>query len=99
MLRDRLKQLLFSCCTFRFIKYSTSNAMSPAWSPLTLPAATEQGTGQLLQSTAAVNIIFVNIDWKRSRHENEKCTKKIASASQHYIFHSHSHEASRHLLL
>ena len=76
MLRDRLKQLLFSCCTFRFIKYSTSNAMSPAWSPLTLPAATEQGTGHLLQSTAAVNIIFINIDWKRSRHKDQAVTRK-----------------------
>ncbi|MCH2143482.1 MAG: hypothetical protein MK077_10870, partial [Phycisphaerales bacterium] len=39
-------------------------------------AATEHGTGPLLQSTAEANIIFVNIDWKTSRHNSEKNTKK-----------------------
>ena len=39
-------------------------------------AATEQGTGPRLQSTVEVKIIFVNIDWKTSRHNNEKTTKK-----------------------
>ena len=52
MLRDRLKQLLLPCFSFRFTNYSTSNAMSSAWSALTSSAATEHGTGPLLQSTA-----------------------------------------------
>ena len=30
----------------------------------------------LLQSTAAANIIFINIDWKRSRHTNPASTKR-----------------------
>ena len=57
MLRDRLKQLLLPCFSFRFTNYSTSNAMSSAWSALTSSAATEHGTGPLLQSTAGANII------------------------------------------
>ena len=39
-------------------------------------AATEQGTGPRLQSTVEVKIIFVNIDWKTSRHNSEKNTKR-----------------------
>ena len=77
MLRDRLKQLLLPCFSFRFTNYSTSNAMSSAWSALTSSAATEHGTGPLLQSTAGANIIFINIDWKRSRHANPASTKKL----------------------
>ena len=50
--------------------------MPSAWSASKLSAATKHGTGPLLQSTAAVNIIFVNIDWKRARHTSEKTTKK-----------------------
>ena len=64
-------------------------AMSPAWSASTSSAATQHGTGPLLQSTARANIIFINIDWKSSRHINTASTKKIESASQHYNFHSH----------
>ena len=45
--------------------------MSSAWSASTSSAATEHGTGPLLQSTAGANIIFINIDWKRSRHAND----------------------------
>ena len=86
---DRLKQLLLPCFSFRFTNYSTSNAMSSAWSASTSATATERGTGPLLQSTAGANIIFINIDWKRSRHANPASTKKIESASQYYIFHSH----------
>ena len=33
-------------------------------------------TSPLLQSTAEVNIVFVNIDWKRSRHNTDTSTKK-----------------------
>ena len=50
--------------------------MSSAWSASTSSAATEHGTGPLLQSTAGANIIFINIDWKRSRHSNPKSTKR-----------------------
>ena len=39
-------------------------------------AATEQGTGPRIQSTVEVKIIFVNIDWKTSRHNSEKNTKR-----------------------
>ena len=53
--------------------------MSSAWSALTSSAATEHGTGPLLQSTAVANIIFVNIDWKRSRHDNQAVTRKNLS--------------------
>ena len=79
MLRDRLKQLLLPCFSFRFTNYSTSNAMSSVWSPFTSSAATAHGTGPLLQSTAVANIIFINIDWKRSRHINLKSTRKNLS--------------------
>ena len=54
--------------------YSTTNAMVSVWSASTSAAATEQGTQSLLQSTAAVNIIFVNMDWKKSRHATEEST-------------------------
>ena len=50
--------------------------MSSAWSVLTSSAATEHDTEPLLQSTAVANIIFVNIDWKRSRHANPTCTRR-----------------------
>ena len=73
---DRLKQLLLPCFSFRFTNYFTSNAMSSAWSASTSSAATERGTGPLLQSTAGANIIFINIDWKRSRHTNPASTKR-----------------------
>ena len=82
-------QALLSCFTFRFTNYSTSNAMSSAWSPLPSSSATVHGTGPLLQSTAAANIIFINIDWKRERHANAKSTKKFDCASRNYIWHSH----------
>ena len=68
--------MLLPCFSFRFTNYSTSNAMSSAWSASTSSAATEHGTGPLLQSTARANIIFVNIDWKRSRHNNPNSTKR-----------------------
>ena len=54
--------------------------MPSAWSASKLSAATKHGTGPLLQSTAAVNIIFVNIDWKRARHASEKSTTKNLTA-------------------
>merc|ERR1712023_515478 len=50
--------------------------MPSAWSALRSSVATEHGTEPLLQSTAAVNIIFVNLDWKRGRHANEKSTAR-----------------------
>ena len=89
MHRDRLKQLLLPCFSFRFTNYSTSvylhamvgvdivRDLSSAWSASTSSAATEHGTGPLLQSTAGANIIFINIDWKRSRHANPASTRKI----------------------
>ena len=46
--------------------------MPSAWSALNSPVATEHGTVPLIQSTAAANIIFINLDWKRGRHDNEK---------------------------
>ena len=33
----------------------------------------------LLQSTAGIHIIFVNIDWKKSRHDSEAATKRNLS--------------------
>ena len=53
--------------------------MSP-WSTLTTSAATEHGTGPVPQTTAAANIIYVNIDWKRERHANPKTTKRNLTA-------------------
>ena len=50
--------------------------MSSAWSASASAATTEHGTGSLLQSTAGANIIFINIDWKRSRHTNPASTKR-----------------------
>ena len=50
--------------------------MSSARSASTLSAATENGTGPLLQSTVRANIIFTNIDWKRTRHANPASTRK-----------------------
>ena len=50
--------------------------MSSPWSTLTSSAATEHGTGPVPQTTAAANIIFINIDWKRDRHANPKTTKR-----------------------
>ena len=49
---DRLKQLLLPSFSFRFTNYSTSNAMSSTRSISTSSAATDHGTGPLLQSTA-----------------------------------------------
>ena len=46
---DRLKQLLLLCFSFRFTNYSTSNAMSSAWSASTSSAATEHGTGRIMK--------------------------------------------------
>ena len=43
---------------------------------MTSSAVTEHGTGPLLQSTAVANIIFINIDWKRTRHATLACTRK-----------------------
>ena len=87
---DRLKQLLLPCFNLRFTNYSTSDAMPSAWSALRSPVATEHGTVPLIQSTAAANIIFINLDWKRGRHASEKShSKKLGSASHHYNFHSH----------
>ena len=54
--------------------------MSSPWSTLTSSAATEHGTGPLLQSTVAAKIIFVNVDWKRDRHANPKATKRNLTA-------------------
>ena len=73
---DRLKQLLLPCFSFCFTNYSTSNAMRSVWSTSTSAAATEHGTGQLLQSTVGANIVFINIDWKRSRHDTEVSTER-----------------------
>ena len=53
-----------------------SSARPPAWLPATSSTAAEFGTGSLLQSTAVANIIFVNIDWKRSRHNSQMSTRK-----------------------
>ena len=50
--------------------------MSSPWSTLTSSAATEHGTGPVPQTTAAANIIFINIDWKRDRHANPKSTER-----------------------
>ena len=50
--------------------------MSSPWSTFTSSAATEHGTGPVPQTTAGTNIIFINIDWKRSRHANPTSTKK-----------------------
>ena len=50
--------------------------MVSVWSQSRSSAATSPGTGSLLQSTAEVNIVFVNIDWKRSRHDTDTSTKK-----------------------
>ena len=51
--------------------------MVSAWSaPRNWAAATQHGTGPMLQSTAEVHIIFINIDWKRTRQGTEKATKK-----------------------
>ena len=61
---------------FPFTNYFTSNAMSSACSAWRSSAATEHDTKPLLQSTTIVNIIFINIDWKRSRHDNPTCTNK-----------------------
>ena len=46
---DRPKQLLLSCFSFRFTNYSTSNAMSSAWSASTSSDATEHGTERILK--------------------------------------------------
>ena len=80
---DRLKHLLLPCLSLRFtiVRMSSAwssawSAMSSAWSALKSSAATKHDTEPLLQSTAVANIIFVNIDWKRSRHENPSCTRK-----------------------
>ena len=48
--------------------------MLPAW--LVSTGCAGSGTVPLLQSTANTNIIFVNIDWKRSRHDNEGSTRR-----------------------
>ena len=50
--------------------------MWSAWSRLRSSAVTEHDTELQLQSTAVANIIFVNIDWKRSRHDNPTCRNK-----------------------
>ena len=50
--------------------------MSAAWLASASAATTEHGAGSLLQSTAGANIIFINIDWKRSRHDNPISTKR-----------------------
>ena len=50
------------------------NAMLSAW--LVSTGCAGSGTVPLLQSTANTNIIFVNIDWKRSRHDNERSTRR-----------------------
>ena len=47
-----------------------------AWSASTSSAATERGTVPLQQSTTKVNIIFINLDWKRSRHDNNDSTRR-----------------------
>mgnify|MGYP000288006347 CR=1 FL=1 len=52
--------------------------MWSAWSASTGSAGS--GTVPLLQSTADTNIIFVNIDWKRSRHDNEGSTRRNMTA-------------------
>ena len=43
--------------------------MVSVWSPPTSAAATDHGT-------AGANIVFINIDWKRTRHTNDASTKK-----------------------
>jgi hypothetical protein len=48
--------------------------MLSAW--LVSTGCAGSGTVPLLQSTANTNIIFVNIDWKRSRHDNEGSTRR-----------------------
>ena len=52
--------------------------MRSAWSASTGSASS--GTVPLLQSTADTNIIFVNIDWKRSRHDSQGSTHRNMNA-------------------
>ena len=73
---DRLKHLLLPYFRLPFTNYFISNAMSSACSAWRSSAATEHDTKPLLQSTTIANIIFVNIDWKRARHDNPTCTNK-----------------------
>ena len=56
-----------------------ASAMSSVWSASTSFAATDRGTVPLLQSTVGANIIFINIDWKRSRHANPRATQRNLS--------------------
>ena len=54
----------------------------------------------LLQSTAGIHIIFVNIDWKKSRQANDGATKKEPGAARrHDCFHRQRNETGCHLLL
>ena len=71
---DRVKQLLLLCFSFCFTNCFTSNAMMSVWQTSTSVAATEHDTERLIQSVA--NIIFVNIDWKRSRHDTAVSTER-----------------------
>ena len=76
---DRLKHLLVPSFSFRFTNYFTSKAMSSAWfasKAIVQSGATEHGIETLPQSAAVANIIFVNIDWKRDRHNSAKATKR-----------------------
>ena len=61
--------------------------MMSVWQTSTSVAATEHDTERLIQSVA--NIIFVNIDWKRSRHETEVSTarnlKQLAATTTNIV--------------
>ena len=52
----------------------SSNAMLSVWSEATGSAGSS--TAPLLQSTANIHVIFVNLDWKRSRHDNEASIRR-----------------------
>ena len=65
----------------------SSNAMLSVWSEATGSAGSS--TAPLLQSTANIHVIFVNLDWKRSRHDNEasirRNTTKLADTASSIV--------------
>ena len=65
----------------------SSNAMVSVWSEATGSAGSSMAP--LLQSTANIHVIFVNLDWKRSRHDNEasirRNTTKLADTASSIV--------------
>ena len=65
----------------------SSNAMLSVWSEATGSAGSSMAP--LLQSTANIHVIFVNLDWKRSRHDNEasirRNTTKLADTASSIV--------------